>query len=576
MLLLRNALACFVTLASTTAAVAQVQVDWIATHDGAQAGLFDRGAAAGVDALGNVFLASSVWINSSGESQVDVNKYSPTGTLSWTRRIDVPTGVNDTPRDLVVAANGDVCVVGAPYFIVRYDTNGNLLWSDLGAGLLAELSSIELSSVGDAVVAGSITTSPNPSNVLLRGYTPSGALSWTVEFDGQSGGQDVATDLSIDSFGYLLVAGLAGSNAFVARRDPSGAAQWTVEFGTGSSAATRVISDAFQGAYVTGYETFSNGFSTFRRTFVARFGVGGTQVWKQALGLPDNTPGDLLLADDVLHCTATNNPFSTPEFQWSRRGQMGQVLSDDHYKGAQQAGASGGRLVRGSASQLYVVGREGSTFGSANDQTFVMQMDRSGAIDWIRRFTTPGAVLAVWSQVWAPNNRIVAFGNTQATADQDAAVVQFDLNDSPQTYCTAKLANCNLSLSFTGLSSAAATSGFTVTASQARNNKAGLFLYGINGAAATPFGGGLLCVAPPIQRSPNQNSGGNPPPNLDCSGSYTLDFNAFASGSLGGNPLPALLVPGTAVYVQAWGRDPAFAPPNNIALSNGLRYVVLP
>jgi len=145
----------------------------------------------------------------------------------------------------------------------------------------------------------------------------------------------------------------------------------------------------------------------------------------------------------------------------------------------------------------------------------------------------------------------------------------------PSVYCTAKVTSngCVPTIGSSGYSSASASSGFAVTATNVINNKSGLLFYGVNGQSAIPFQAGLLCVAPPVKRTPGTFSGGNPPPN-DCSGVLAIDMNAFAAGSLGGSPLPDLLVPGTVVNCQFWGRDPGFVAPDNTQLTDGLEYVV--
>jgi hypothetical protein len=82
----------------------------------------------------------------------------------------------------------------------------------------------------------------------------------------------------------------------------------------------------------------------------------------------------------------------------------------------------------------------------------------------------------------------------------------------------------------------------------------------------------LLCVASPLRRTPVSGTGGNPPPN-DCSGTLSIDRNAFAAGALGGSPHPDLSVPGTVVDTQLWSRDP-LSPPTGVSLSAGLEYGV--
>ena len=143
-------------------------------------------------------------------------------------------------------------------------------------------------------------------------------------------------------------------------------------------------------------------------------------------------------------------------------------------------------------------------------------------------------------------------------------------------YCTAKLNSlgCLPAIGWSGWPSATLPSGFTVSASNVRNNQVGILFYGVNGRAATPFQGGTLCVSTPIWRTRLMSSGGTGAPADDCTGTYSIDMNSFARGTLGGTPLPALSTPGTVVDCQFWADDPGFPPPGNSSLTDGLEYTV--
>jgi glucose/arabinose dehydrogenase len=148
----------------------------------------------------------------------------------------------------------------------------------------------------------------------------------------------------------------------------------------------------------------------------------------------------------------------------------------------------------------------------------------------------------------------------------------------PFGYCSGKFTanGCAPSMTFSGYSSATRGFGFLVNAVGAINSKPGLLMYGMNGQLSMPFQGGVLCVNSPIRRTIGVNSGGALPPIDDCSGLFSIDFNAFAVGALGGNPSAALQLPGTTVDSQWWGRDPGYAPPDNTQLSNALEFQVHP
>jgi hypothetical protein len=115
-----------------------------------------------------------------------------------------------------------------------------------------------------------------------------------------------------------------------------------------------------------------------------------------------------------------------------------------------------------------------------------------------------------------------------------------------------------------------------VSCTNVRNNRSGHLFYGVNGRQSAPFFGGFLCVAAPLARTPLAFSGGSPPSVDDCSGTLSLDLNAFAHGLLGGAPQPQLLVVGTTITCQFWARDSALVGTNHVQLSDALEYVVRP
>ena len=84
-------------------------------------------------------------------------------------------------------------------------------------------------------------------------------------------------------------------------------------------------------------------------------------------------------------------------------------------------------------------------------------------------------------------------------------------------------------------------------------------------SAALPFAGGTLCVALPLARTSGQVSSGT----FGCTGTFSFHFSQSYMAQ------PSLAA-GETVYAQWWMRDPGFAPPNNVALTMGLRFTLVP
>lgn len=143
---------------------------------------------------------------------------------------------------------------------------------------------------------------------------------------------------------------------------------------------------------------------------------------------------------------------------------------------------------------------------------------------------------------------------------------------APMVYCVPKTNSlgCVPSLSWAGVPSVSLSGGFLLQASNLLNDKSGTFFYSLNGPNNLPFSGGFLCVQAPLRRTPVSLTGGTSGGN-DCTGTLVRDFNALIAS--GNDPQ---LVAGQEVWAQFYSRDPGFAPPNNVNLTEAIDFVILP
>ena len=221
-------------------------------------------------------------------------------------------------------------------------------------------------------------------------------------------------------------------------------------------------------------------------------------------------------------------------------GDVNQDLRDDVLVGYEQGGTQGVRIYSGFDGSLLATfvyaGANGVTVASVGGD-----LNLDGRSDVIAGFPAVGVVRAYLTNCPAP-----------------------------ETYCNAKLNSlgCLPSIGYSGvLSVSVGTDNFHVTTQNVRNNMTGLMFWG-DAPANVPFGGGTRCVGLPLVRTPAQHSGGSATL-IDCSGSYSFHFTRAYAATFA-------VMPGTTLYAQYWSRDPGYSPPNNVGLTNGLRFTVLP
>ena len=135
------------------------------------------------------------------------------------------------------------------------------------------------------------------------------------------------------------------------------------------------------------------------------------------------------------------------------------------------------------------------------------------------------------------------------------------------SYCTAKANSngCVSSIGSSGLASASNTDAFRLCAGNVTPFVTGLFFFGKT-AAAAPFHGGTLCLAAPLSRSPALNIGTN---QGGCGGAIGFALTSSLLASRG-------FISGDTGYAQFWFRDPGFAFPDDMAMTDALSFTVEP
>ena len=142
--------------------------------------------------------------------------------------------------------------------------------------------------------------------------------------------------------------------------------------------------------------------------------------------------------------------------------------------------------------------------------------------------------------------------------------------DQPTLFCDGKVNSmgCVPTIDFVGTPSLTGADDFVLTGTNFLNNSFGILIWSTTPGSMS-LGGGTLCLSGQFYRIPVQWSGGTAGGiGTDCTGTYS---DPLSQAWFNTN----LLNSGTTVYVQYIARDAGFGMPNNLSLSNGLRFTIL-
>jgi hypothetical protein len=334
-----------------------------------------------VDASGNALLALEFRgtvdfgggpVTAAGFRDGIIAKYDAAGNHLWSRNfggtsafVQVKAAGVDGFGNLVVAGTftGDIDFGGevlsyTPFttnmFVVKFDADGNHVWSEKFTGGLVEITAVTGDVYGNTIVTGyhgsTFDFGGGPLDadiydIFIAKYGPAGTHSWSYSF-GEPGTYQHAFDVATDAAGGVIITGhfkttldlgggpmisAGGWDMFVGKFDRFGAHSWSQRFGDANT--QRSYSVAVGGASQVTIAGHSFGSVDFGGgalvgdpidLCVARFDQHGAHLWSRRLdvenlGLQNDKPyaiaaasnatGDMAFAGsfkDAIHCGGDN------------------------------------------------------------------------------------------------------------------------------------------------------------------------------------------------------------------------------------------------------------------------------
>src|SRR5262249_6517118 len=120
----------------------------------------------------------------------------------------------------------------ATAFVRKYDTNGNVVWTDQFGGFNSDVVSIAVDGSGIYVVG------QNNFDAFVRKYNADGTVAWAQQF-GNSSTWDIASGVALDASGVYVSGEINGplptsiGDGFVRKYDHDGNLIWDSLFGNG-------------------------------------------------------------------------------------------------------------------------------------------------------------------------------------------------------------------------------------------------------------------------------------------------------------------------------------------------------
>lgn len=196
---------------------------WIARYKGPGIEGLSQAYALAIDSSGNVYVTGRSDPFSAFGFNFDMVtiKYNSDGDSLWVHRYDGPGNSSDGGNDVAVDSDGNIIVTGfsvditsADFFTIKYNTNGDTLWTARYNGMSgpSSASSVALDSEDNIYVSGFSGGNGTSRDYATIKYSPDGVEQWVMRYNGPGNGDDEIKAMVIDDLGNVYVTGNSFGN----------------------------------------------------------------------------------------------------------------------------------------------------------------------------------------------------------------------------------------------------------------------------------------------------------------------------------------------------------------------------
>ncbi len=210
-------------------------------------------------------------------------KYDKYNNVMYSRKLPT-TYINSKCTDLTLDGLGNIFATGREYtadngenfLAVKYNEDGDVLWSDSYAGIdshnISEASA--MGPDGSLYLTGFAYGADGDRDFLTIKYTAGGEVAWSKTFD--NGPQDYAYGIAVTGDGDVYVGGQSGYDFAVVKYDPNGEELWRRFYDRGGNESIKGLASAPDGGLYLCADSSAGG----RNLLIVKLDADGEVVWE--------------------------------------------------------------------------------------------------------------------------------------------------------------------------------------------------------------------------------------------------------------------------------------------------------